>query len=224
MLPPMDERETPRKKARPSAGETAGRPGGAGRDGKPAGDGGVAPPAGPVLPVDLSGGVEEALGKLAKEAKQLLNKGRYTKVRFKFRGKTLLPDLPMAAVLAAEAATFYWTGILKALVFNLVGKSVIDVELINEADLEVARGREHLLAGDLPEAALSLEKALEMDGDHAAGHLNLGVVRKLQGKKKTAAKLFRRAHELDPKGEAGREAERQLASLGVGVVPKPAKR
>lgn len=170
-------------------------------------------PAGAVLPVDLTDGVDEALKKFAEEAKHLVNKGRYTKVRFKFRGKPLLPDLPVAAVVAAEAATFYWTGILKALVVNLVGKSVFDVEFINEADVHVGKGREHLLAGDLAEAAASLQHAVEMDRDHAAAHLHLGVVRKLQGKKKTAATLFRRAHALDPDGETGRDAERQLHAL-----------
>jgi tetratricopeptide (TPR) repeat protein len=170
-------------------------------------------PAGAVLPVDLTDGVDEALRKFAEEAKHLVNKGRYTKVRFKFRGKPLLPDLPVAAVVAAEAATFYWTGILKALVVNLVGKSVFDVEFINEADVHVAKGREHLLSGDLTEAAASLQHAVEMDRDHAAAHLHLGVVRKLQGKKRTAATLFRRAHALDPDGETGRDAERQLHAL-----------
>src|SRR5687767_7255476 len=46
--------------------------------------------------------MEESLKKLQGEMVHWANKGRYTKVRFKFRGKQLLPDLPLAAVVAAE--------------------------------------------------------------------------------------------------------------------------
>jgi tetratricopeptide (TPR) repeat protein len=168
----------------------------------------------PVIPVDLTDGVEEALRKLREQASGWINKGRYTKVRFRFRGKQLLPDLPLGAVVAAEAATFAWTGVLRALVFNLVGKSVIDVELINEADLEVAKGREHLLGGDLEAAEAALDRALEMDREHAGAHLNRGIVLKLRGRKKDAAKAFARAVELDPEGETGRDARKQLEALG----------
>src|SRR5436190_1103619 len=38
--------------------------------------------------------IEEGLSKLRGELVHWANKGRYTKVRFKFRGKQLLPDLP----------------------------------------------------------------------------------------------------------------------------------
>src|SRR5438128_1863756 len=74
------------------------------------------------------------------------NKGRYTKVRFKFRGKQLLPDIPLAAFMAAQGLTFYWGGILRALVFNLAGKAVFDVEMINDSEKRLARGKEYLLS------------------------------------------------------------------------------
>src|SRR6478736_1784165 len=68
--------------------------------------------------------IEEALAKLKDDVVNWANKGRYTKVRFKFRGKQLLPDIPLAAVIAAEGLTFYWGGILRALVMNIAGKTV----------------------------------------------------------------------------------------------------
>src|SRR5262245_10616648 len=88
------------------------------------------------LPIEIEPespeGVEQALSTLKDELVHWANKGRYTRVRFKFRGKQLLPDLPLAAVVAAEGLTFYWGGILRALIVNLAGKSVLDVELIND--------------------------------------------------------------------------------------------
>src|SRR5215831_4447126 len=87
------------------------------------------------LPIDVQPGrIDEALRKVTETLRQWANAGRYTKVRFKFRGKPLLPDLPLAAVVAAEGLTFYWTGILRALLVNVAGRSVLDVELVNDSE------------------------------------------------------------------------------------------
>src|SRR2546423_921891 len=87
--------------------------------------------------------IEEALAKIKDEVVNWANKGRYTKVRLKFRGKQLLPDMPFAAFVAAQGLTFYWGGILRALVFNLAGKAVFDVEMINDSEKRLARGKEY---------------------------------------------------------------------------------
>src|SRR5262245_1600795 len=68
--------------------------------------------------------VEESLIKLRDQVTHWAKKGRYTKVRFKFRGKQMLPDIPLAAVVAVEGMTFYWAGLLRALVFTLAGNTV----------------------------------------------------------------------------------------------------
>src|SRR4051794_31278870 len=68
--------------------------------------------------------IDETLGKFKDQLVHWANKGRFTKVRFRFRGKQLLPDIPLAAVVAAEGLTFYWGGILRALVMNIAGKTV----------------------------------------------------------------------------------------------------
>jgi len=60
-------------------------------------------PQGRVLPFEIDPAqLEAGFKKLRGELVHWTNKGRYTKVRFKFRGKQLLPDLPLAAVAAAE--------------------------------------------------------------------------------------------------------------------------
>jgi tetratricopeptide (TPR) repeat protein len=163
--------------------------------------------------------LEEGLRSLQGELVHWANKGRYTRVRFKFRGKQLLPDLPLAAVVAAEGLTFYWGGILRALLFNVAGKSVLSVELVNDADKRVQAGKEALLSGDVEVALAHFREALAMDRDHAAAHLNLGVGYKLQGQRELALAALEKARQMDPEGAVGAEAERLLAGLR-GASPR----
>ncbi|HYI00176.1 tetratricopeptide repeat protein [Hyalangium sp.] len=157
--------------------------------------------------------VEESLKKLQGEMVHWANKGRYTKVRFKFRGKQLLPDLPLAAIVAAEGLTFYWGGILRVLIANVVGKSVLQVEFVNDADKRVQAGNEALLSGDVDQALGHFREALSMDRDNAAAHLKLGVALKLKGDRDGALAAFEKAKEKDPEGPTGAEAERLAAPL-----------
>ncbi|WP_370458968.1 tetratricopeptide repeat protein [Aggregicoccus sp. 17bor-14] len=157
--------------------------------------------------------LEEGLKSLQGELVHWANKGRYTRVRFKFRGKQLLPDLPLAAVVAAEGLTFYWGGILRALLFNVAGKSVLSVELVNDADKRVQAGKEALLSGDVDVALARFREALAMDRDHAAAHLQLGVCYRLQGQKDLAIAALEKARQKDPEGAVGAEAERLLSGL-----------
>jgi tetratricopeptide (TPR) repeat protein len=157
--------------------------------------------------------IEEGLKKLQGEVVHWANKGRYTKVRFKFRGKQLLPDLPLAAVAAAEGLSFYWGGILRVLVANVVGKSVLQVELINDSEKRVQAGKEALLSGDVDQALALFREALAMDRDNAPAHLNVGVALKLKGDRDGALAAFEKAKEKDADGPTGAEAERLSASL-----------
>jgi hypothetical protein len=175
---------------------------------------GELPGAGATFPFEIDPKrIEEGLGKLRQEVVHWANKGRYTKVRFKFRGKQLLPDLPIAAVAAAEGLTFYWGGILRALVFTVAGGSLLQVELVNDADKRVQAGKEALLAGELDEALALFREALAMDRDNAGAHLNVGVALKLRGERAAALAAFERARGLDPEGPLGAEAERLAAPL-----------
>lgn len=158
--------------------------------------------------------VEDSLKKFRDQLVQLTKKGRYTKVRFKFRGKQLLPDLPLAAVVAVEGATFYWTGLLRLLVFNLAGRAVIDVELVNDSEKRITAGKEALLSGDLDVALAAFREALEMDPENAVVHLNLGVAYKLKGQKEVARMALSKAKSLDPQGPTGMEADRLMQGLG----------
>jgi len=146
--------------------------------------------------------------------RQWANAGRYTKVRFKFRGKPLLPDLPLAAVVAAEGLTFYWTGILRALLVNVAGKSVLDVELVNDSENHVQRGKEELLSGEVDRAIAEFRTALAKQHDNPRAHLNLGIALKLKGDRAGARAALEKARGIDPDGPVAKEAERLLQGLG----------
>lgn len=158
-------------------------------------------------------GIEATLAKVKDQLVHWASKGRYTRVRFKFRGKQLLPDLPLAAVMAAEGLTFYWGGILRALIFNLAGKTVLDVELVNDSEKQIQRGKEELLSGEVDKALEFFRTAESMDARNPNVSLNLGVALKLKGDLAGARHSLERARSLDPGGPIGIEAERLLSAL-----------
>jgi tetratricopeptide (TPR) repeat protein len=181
---------------------------------------------GQTLPFEIDPkAVEASLAKLRDQVVVWAKKGRYTKVRFKFRGKQMLPDIPLAAVVAVEGMTFYWTGLLRALVFTLAGNTILDVELVNDSAKKIQAGKEQLLSGELDGALALFKEALAMDEENPAVHLNLGVALKLKGDPSGARAALEKAVSLDEKGPIGAEAERLLAGLKPSVTvvaPRPA--
>ena len=155
----------------------------------------------------------EAVSKLKKNVQYWVERGRYNKVRIKRGGKAVRPDIPVGALVAFEAATFCWTGLLRAAIVNVVGRAFFEVELINEADEHYKKGVEHFLAGDLAEAEQHLEKALRVDDRHAKAHLQMGVLRKVQGKRDVAKEHFDRVVKLAPKTDPAREEEVHLKKM-----------
>lgn len=156
---------------------------------------------------------QEAVQKLKKNVQYWVDRGRYNKVRIKRGGKAVLPDIPVGALVAFEAATFFWTGLLRAALVNVVGRVFFEVELINEADEHYKKGVEHFLAGEMREAEELLDKALKIDERHAKAHLQMGVLRKVQGKAEQARLHFARVLELAPSTDPAREAEVHLKKL-----------
>jgi tetratricopeptide (TPR) repeat protein len=161
----------------------------------------------------VGGNASEAVSKLKKNVQYWIERGRYNKVRVKRNGKAVLPDIPVGALVAFEAATFFWTGLLRAALVNVVGRAFFEVELINEADEHYKKGVEHFLGGELSEAEQHLEKALRVDDRHAKAHLQMGVLRKIQGKRDVARTHFERVLQLAPRTDAAREAEVHLNKM-----------
>ncbi|MFL5376871.1 MAG: tetratricopeptide repeat protein [Myxococcales bacterium] len=164
------------------------------------------------MAVDLGGGVESAFGKIREQARDLMSKGQHTRVRIKFRGKQIA-EVPIAVVAAAEMATFWWFGPLRVVLGHVVGKAVLDVEFVSNADHHVAEGRRLLADGELTKAIEEFDKALAMDRRCAGAHLGRGIALKLRGDKEGARAAFEKAEEIEPRGEAGREARRHLDNL-----------
>lgn len=203
-------RSAPKRQSPPRRPKTASRPKATTRRGAPQ-------ESARTLPIDVQpGAIDEGLRKVTETLRQWANAGRYTKVRFKFRGKPLLPDLPLAAVVAAEGLTFYWTGILRALLVNVAGRSVLDVELVNDSEHHVQKGKEELLSGEVDRAIAEFRIALAKQHDNPRAHLNLGVALKLKGDRAGAQASLEKARALDADGAVGKEAERLLQGLNGG--------
>jgi len=162
--------------------------------------------------VDLSEGLEGALAKISAQARDLMAKGQHTRVRVKFRGKQIA-EIPIAVVAAAEVASFWWFGPLRVVLGHVVGRAVLDVEFVSNADHHIAEGRRWLQEGELEKALAEFDKALSIDRRHAGANLGRGIALKLRGDKASAREAFREAEHCDPRSEAGREARRHLDNL-----------
>ena len=162
--------------------------------------------------VDLSEGFESAFAKITEQARDLMAKGQHTRVRVKFRGKQVA-EIPIAVVAAAEVASFWWFGPLRVVLGHVVGRAVLDVEFVSNADHHVAEGRRWLQEGEMEKALAEFDKALSIDRRHAGAHLGRGIALKLRGDKASAREAFREAEHCDPRSEAGREARRHLDNL-----------
>jgi tetratricopeptide (TPR) repeat protein len=156
----------------------------------------------------------ETLARLQESVGYWVSRGRYNKVRVKRGGKPILPDIPIGALLAVEAATFFWTGLLRAAIVNVAGRAFFEVELVNDAEQHYKTGLEHFLAGELPDAEVHLQKALKVDPRYARAHLQMGVLRRMQGKKAEARDHFSRVVALDPHSDAAKEAGVHLKKMG----------
>jgi tetratricopeptide (TPR) repeat protein len=169
-------------------------------------------PAAEKMAVDVSEGLDGAFVKVSEHARDLMAKGQHTRVRIKFRGKQIA-ELPIAVVAAAEVASFWWFGPLRVVLGHVVGKAILDVEFVSNADHHVTMGRKLLGDGELEQAIAEFDKALAMDRRHAGALLGKGIALKLKGDKTAARECFEKAEDADPRGDAGREARRHLDNL-----------
>jgi len=175
-------------------------------------------PERPRFTIELAGDhVAQAMAQLVEEAQYWIKRGRYNKVRVSRNGKPLLPDIPVGALLAIEAATFFWTGLLRGALVNIAGRVLFEVELINDAKEHLTLGRRHFLDGDLDEAWREMEQALAIDDRDPEIHIAFASLLKARGDRGGAIAHFQRGLNLDPDGQFGAEATRQLEKLGVAV-------
>lgn len=170
----------------------------------------------PLTVGEVIDGTSKALSSAGTTARRLMDQGRHRKVRITRNGKPVLPDIPLAAFAAAQAASFAGAGFARVLAGNFVGRLLFDVEVVNEADKYYATGVERFLEGDLERAEQGLLKAVRIDDTHAGAYLQLGVLYRMQGRTEEAREVLVRAVRLDDAGEIGRKAGDVLRALDAG--------
>jgi len=168
---------------------------------------------GPLTIGEIVDGASKVFDGVTTTAKRIFDRGRYRKIRISRKGKQVLPDIPLAAAAAIEAASIYGAGIARVLAVNVGAKFLFDVEVVNEADKYFERGKQAVLDGDLERALEALTKAIRIDDTHAGAFLQLGVLFRLRGEADKARPMLVRARELDENGDTGRRAEEILRAL-----------
>lgn len=178
------------------------------------GEGGeAAPPEGPLTVGEIVDGAREVLDDVSTHARRLIDRGRFRKLRITRKGKQVLPDIPLAAVAALEAASVGGLGLARALAVNVAAKFLVDVEVVNEADKYFERGKQAVLDGDLERAAEAFTKAIRIDDTHAGAYLQLGVLFRLRSDPEKARAMLLRARGLDENGDIGRRADEILRAI-----------
>ena len=158
--------------------------------------------------------VEKSIKTLQDKVKKIANDGRYTKVRLKYRGKVVSPDMPLAVFVAAEAAVFWYAGLLRVLAFNVGVGSILEVEFVHEADGIIDQGKVKYEEGDVEAAEELFKQALEMSPDHAEANYRMAVLLRVMARVEEAIPLFEKVAKGD--SEWKEKAEQALDTLRNG--------
>jgi len=158
--------------------------------------------------------MEKSLSQLQEKVRQLTHDGMYTKVRIKFRGKVIVPEMPLGVFLAAEVATFWYAGLIRALVVNLGVRSLVEVEFIHQSTEKLAEGRAAYEEGEVDLAEKLYRQALEMRPKDPVIHYHLGVLLRVTARRTEAMECFEIAAEQD--SEVQEKAQKALEKMRRG--------
>lgn len=158
--------------------------------------------------------VQESIARLTAQVQKAASAGRYTKVRIKYRGKALGPDIPLSVFVAAEAVSFVYAGVLRALIVNLGVRAVLEVEFIHAADEDVAEGRSAWEAGEVEAAEAALMRALHKAPHHVEARYRLGVLLRVTGRRAEAMAHLEQVAQAE--GEYAERAAEALARMARG--------
>lgn len=157
--------------------------------------------------------IEEGVRQVVKRIQYWYRQGIIRKVRLKYRGKALLPDIPLSYFMLVQAASFFLAGIVRALAINVGARIFFEVEIVNDAEQQLKRAKELYLDGELDEAIQTLEEVILLDEDCAEAYLYLGIIHKVKKDYESASRYFLRAQKLEPAGKSGVEAVKNLKKL-----------
>lgn len=151
--------------------------------------------------------IDEAVRQLGERTKAMVEQGRHLKVRLKYKGRPLMPDVPLPVFAAAEVAGLWTLGLMQALVFNLGAKAFLEVEFIHEATERVAEGQKLYQEGEVEAAEAKYREALRMKPGDTAALYHLGVLLRVTGRKDEARECFAKAAEDVAHADGVRAAE-----------------
>jgi tetratricopeptide (TPR) repeat protein len=151
--------------------------------------------------------IDESLRRLGARLQQYAEQAQYTRVRFSYRGRQVLPDLPLAAVIAAEGLSLAVAGPLWLLIGNLGVKAFVEVEFIHEASEKVAEGMRLFNEGEVDAAEEKYREALRMKPDDTSALYNLGVLLRVTGRRDEAVAAFEAAAKDGGHPDAARAKE-----------------
>ncbi len=156
--------------------------------------------------------MDQSLKVLTDKLRHYAEQGRYTRVRIKYKGKPIIPDIPLFALIAAEAATIWWAGPLRVLVVNLGVKTFVEIELVHAAGEKVQEGQTLFLDGEVEQAEALYREALRIKPGDPSALYHLGVLLKVTGKKDKARECFAAAAKAEDHPDAAR-AQQALDKL-----------
>jgi tetratricopeptide (TPR) repeat protein len=151
--------------------------------------------------------IDESVRNLVQKVRELVDQSRYTKVRISYKGKPLVRDLPMGVFLATEAVTFWYAGLLSALVVNLGARTIIDIEFIHDAAGRVAEGKDFYMSGDVEAAEEKYREALAMKPGDPSALFNLGILLRVTGRRDEAIECLEKAANTKGFEDAGKAQE-----------------
>ncbi len=157
--------------------------------------------------------LDETLRGLTDKLRHYAEQGRYTRVRIKYKGKPIIPDVPLFALVAAEVASLWWAGPLRLLVVNLGVKTFVEIELVHASGEKVQEGQARFLEGEVEQAEALYREALRIKPGDPAALYHLGVLLKVTGRKDKARECLELAAAATDHPDAVRAAE-ALAKLG----------
>lgn len=143
--------------------------------------------------------IDDTLKQIRDRVRESFQASRYTKVRLSYKGKPIVPDIPLAVFLATEGVTFWLISPLPALLVNLGAKAFLDVEFVHEADELVQEGLSLYMDGELEAAEQKYRAALKKRPDDPTALYNLGTLLRVSGRREEAERTLRQAA-MGPEG------------------------
>lgn len=151
--------------------------------------------------------IDDSIRAMTAHAQRLWNESRYTRVRIKYKGKPILPEIPLPALLAAEGVSLWLTGPLRLLIVNLGVNVFLEVELVHEASEKVREGQELFGQGEVDAAEERYREALEMRPDDGAALYHLAVLLRVTGRRDEAIANFEKVAAMVDHPEQARAVE-----------------